>query len=76
MDEGRRRRDLKESLDIAVGFVGFFTAAFFAVTLFLELTGRDALWSALTTLVLALLLVWLWRFRRRTLRSEEPREDR
>jgi membrane protein implicated in regulation of membrane protease activity len=75
MDEGRRRRDLKESLDIAVGFVGFFAAAFFAVTLFLELTGRDALWSALTTLVLAGLLAWVWWFRRRMLRTEESRDE-
>lgn len=75
MDERRRRRDLKESLDIAVGFVGFFAAAFFAVTLFLELTGRDALWSALTTLVLAGLLAWVWWFRRRTLRTEETRDE-
>ena len=76
MDEGRRRRDLKESLDTALGFVGFFTAAFFAVTLYYEITGKDALWAALTTLVLALLLLWIWRIRKRALNREEPHEDR
>jgi membrane protein implicated in regulation of membrane protease activity len=74
MDDGRRRRELKEGLDIAAGFLGFFTAAFFVITLVLELTAKDALWSALTTLVLALLLLWLWRFRGRALRSADPPE--
>lgn len=75
MDERRRRRDLKESLEIALGFVGFFTAAFLAFTLYYELTGQDALWSALTTLCLAILLVWIWWFRRRALATEDSREE-
>jgi membrane protein implicated in regulation of membrane protease activity len=70
--DGRRRRDVKEAFDIAVGFVGFFTAAFFVITFVLELTGGDALWSAITTLVLAVMLAAVWRFRRRALQDPEP----
>jgi hypothetical protein len=71
--DGRRRREVKETFDLGLGFVGFFTLAFFAITLFLELTGRDALIAALTTLALALLLTALWVLRRRMLgRPEGP----
>jgi hypothetical protein len=69
--DGRRRRDVKETLDLGLGFIGFFTLAFFAITLFLELTGKDAVVSAVTTLVLALLLTALWVLRRRVLRPPE-----
>lgn len=69
--DGRRRRELKETLELALGFIGFFTAAFFVITLVLELNGKDALWSAVTTLVLALLLIAIWVARRRVLDSAE-----
>ena len=75
MDDEKQRRDLKESFDIAVGFLGFFAAAFLVTTLVLELTGKDALWSAITTLVLAVLLGLLWRFRGRTLATQAPSDE-
>ncbi len=70
--DGRRRREVKETLDLGLGFIGFFAVAFFAITLFLEITQRDALISALTTLVLILFEVGLWFLRRHMLRPEEP----
>ena len=69
--DGRRRRELKETLDLALGFIGFFTAAFFVITLVLELNSKDALGSALITLVLALMLTGIWFLRRRVLHSAE-----
>ncbi len=52
--DGRRRRDLKETFDLGLGFIGFFAVAFVAITLYLEITKADALISALTALVLLL----------------------
>jgi membrane protein implicated in regulation of membrane protease activity len=75
MDDQKQRRDLRESLDIAVGFLGFFAAAFFVITLVLELNAKDALWSSITTLVLVVLLAWLWRFRRRAIAPQEPHDE-
>lgn len=65
--DGRRRREVKETYDLGLGFVGFFTLAFFAWTLYTEIKGEDALVSALTTLVLFLLELTLWSLRRRSL---------
>jgi uncharacterized membrane protein len=73
--DGRRRRELKETLELALGFVGFFTAAFFVITLVLELNRKDALWSAVTTLVLAALLAGVWVLRRRVLRAPERPDE-
>ncbi len=66
--DGRRRRDVKETYDLGLGFIGAFTAAFLIMTFIAEVTGNDALWSAITTLVLALMLTALWFVRRRHLR--------
>jgi hypothetical protein len=65
--DGRRRRELKETFDLGLGFIGFFAVAFLAITLWLEITGKDALWSSLTALVLILFEVGLWYLRRRVL---------
>lgn len=65
--DGRRRRDLKETFDLGLGFIGFFAVAFVAITLWLEITRKDALWSSLTALVLILFEVGLWFLRRRVL---------
>lgn len=71
--DGRRRRDLKETFDLGLGFIGFFAVAFVAITLYLEVTGKDALASALTALVLLLFEVGLWFLRRNVLdRPEDP----
>jgi hypothetical protein len=66
--DGRRRRSIQEAFDLAVGFLGFFTAAFFVITLVTEVLRKDALGWAVTTLVLALLVAALWRTRRAVLR--------
>ena len=75
--DGRRRREIKETLDLAVGFVGFFTLAFFAITLWQELTHQAALIAAITTLFLALLVGGLWYLRGRLLRrpAEVPEDS-
>lgn len=71
--DGRRRRDLKETFDLGLGFIGFFAVAFVAITLYLEITRKDALVSALTALVLILFEVGLWFLRRSVLsRPDEP----
>jgi membrane protein implicated in regulation of membrane protease activity len=66
--DGRRRRSIQEGFDLAIGFVGFFTAAFFVITLVSEVFRKDALGWALTTLVLALMVTALWFWRRAVLR--------
>ncbi|HEY8317818.1 MAG TPA: hypothetical protein VIG76_03225 [Amnibacterium sp.] len=71
--DGRRRRDLKETFDLGLGFIGFFAVAFVAITLYLEITKRDALISALTALVLLLFELGLWLLRRSVLnRPDRP----
>jgi hypothetical protein len=69
--DGRRRREVKETYDLGLGFIGFFTLAFFAWTLYTEIKGEDALVSALTTLVLFLFELTLWILRRRSLNRPE-----
>jgi len=71
--DGRRRRDLKETFDLGLGFIGFFAVAFVAITLYLEVTKQDALISALTALVLLLFELGLWLLRRSVLnRPDRP----
>ena len=65
--DGRRRRRVKEAFDLGVGFLGFFTAAFFVITLGYEIARQDALGWALTTLVLALATAGMWLGRRAAL---------
>jgi len=60
-----RRGDPRESIDIGIGIVGFFSFAFLIVTAATELTGGDALGWALTVLGLLVLLGLLLLWRRR-----------
>ena len=62
------RRDPRETLDVFIGIVGFFTAAFFVITLVCEVTGQDALGWALTLLAFVVLLALLLLGRRRMTR--------
>lgn len=62
------QRDPRETLDVFIGVVGFFTAAFFVITLVCELTGQDALGWALTLLAFVVLLALLLLGRRRMTR--------
>ena len=71
--DGRRRRRIKEGFDAGIGFLGFFTAAFFVITLVTELMRQDALAWALTTLVLALGVTAMWFGRRAALRRFDER---
>jgi membrane protein implicated in regulation of membrane protease activity len=72
--DGRRRRAYKEGFDLAVGFFGFFAAAFFVITLVYEVLRQDALGWALATLVFAGLVAAFWFGRREVLRriDQEP----
>jgi hypothetical protein len=69
--DGRRRRDLKETFDLGLGFIGFFAVAFVGITLYLEITNAPALVSALTALVLILFEVGLWLLRRNVLKRPD-----
>jgi hypothetical protein len=71
--DGRRRRRIQEGFDLGIGFLGFFTAAFFVITLVTEVLRRDALAWALTTLVLALMVTATWFGRRAALRRFDER---
>jgi cytosine/uracil/thiamine/allantoin permease len=54
-----------EDFDLLIGFLGFWALALFVVTLFLEVTGRPALISAMILLVVVLALWGMIRLRRR-----------
>jgi cytosine/uracil/thiamine/allantoin permease len=54
-----------EDFDLLIGFLGFWALALFVVTLFLEVTGRPALLSAMILLVVVLALWGMIRLRRR-----------
>jgi hypothetical protein len=69
--DGRRRREVMETYDLGLGFVGFFTLAFFGFTVYYEIKGEDALVSALVTLFLLLVELTLWFLRRRSLHRPE-----
>ena len=66
--DGRRRRSYQEGFDYGVGFFGFFTAAFFVITLVYEVLRMDALGWAVATLVFATCVGVLWLVRREVLR--------
>ena len=75
MTDGRRRREIKETLDLGLGFVGFFALAFLVITFVTEITGGDALiWSGVTIFLLVV-VGSLWLLRRRLLdRFDEHQE--
>ena len=54
-----------EDFDILIGFLGFWVLALFVVTLFLEVTGRPALLSAMILLAVVLSLWGMLRLRKR-----------
>jgi protein-S-isoprenylcysteine O-methyltransferase Ste14 len=59
-----RRVRSAEDFDILIGFFGFCALILFVVTLFLEVTGKPALFPAMILLVVALAmwgLIWLRR---------------
>lgn len=66
--DGRRRRQGIETYDLGLGFFGFFAVAFFLVSLFFQIGGRDAIWASLSALVSFAVLGLIWMFRRRFLR--------
>ncbi|HYO19818.1 MAG TPA: hypothetical protein VES02_14265 [Dermatophilaceae bacterium] len=70
MDPDSTRSSIKkvrsgEDFDLLIGFLGFWALALFVVTLFLEVTGRPALLSAMILLVVVLALWGMIRLRRR-----------
>jgi membrane associated rhomboid family serine protease len=71
-------RDPRETLDLFIGGAGFFTAAFFVITVLYEVTGQDALGWALALLgfvvLLALMLTARHRMTRRMLVVREAAE--
>ena len=66
MDDGARRRG-KETYDLGLGFFGFFAVAFVGVSLFLQISGRDAIWASLSALAAGAVELLIWIFRRRFL---------
>jgi len=54
-----------EDFDILIGFLGFWALALFAVTLYMEVTGKPALLPAMILLVLVLATWGMIRLRRR-----------
>ena len=76
MIDGKRRHDVKETLDIALGFVGFFALAFLVITFVEDVTGSgSALVYSLTTIVLLGVEAALWLLRRRVLHRPEPTDE-
>jgi uncharacterized membrane protein len=76
MQRRGRRRQIQELFDLGVGFFGFFSAAVRLITLLLEILRRDALATAITTLVMVVITVVLWRTRRAVLaRLDAQPED-
>jgi hypothetical protein len=66
--DGRRRRQGIETYDLGLGFFGFFAVAFFAVSLFLQISGRDPIWASLSALFSFAVLGAIWLFRKRFVR--------
>jgi cytosine/uracil/thiamine/allantoin permease len=70
VDPDSTKPDLKkvrsgEDFDLLIGFLGFWALVLFVVTLFLEVTGKPALLSAMILLVVVLGLWGMIRLRRR-----------
>jgi membrane protein implicated in regulation of membrane protease activity len=63
--EDRKRKKSLERIDLGIGFAGFFVIAFFVMTLITELTGGNAVGTAIPTLLAAVVIYSLWRLRRR-----------
>jgi uncharacterized membrane protein len=74
MDDRRRRRSI-ETYDLGLGFFGFFAVAFFAVSLFLQVTGRDPIWASFSAIVSFAILGAVWLFRRRFIARTGRSED-
>lgn len=68
--DGRRRRSDIQTYDLGVGFFGFFAVAFFIISLFFQIGGRDPIWASLAALVSFAIVGVIWFFRRRLLRSQ------
>ena len=64
-----------EDFDILIGFLGFWALILFVVTLFLEVTGRPALFPAMILLVVVLAIWGMLRLRKRLppRRARRPR---
>lgn len=67
-----RKGDPLEAVDVGVGIVGFFSFAFFVVTVVTELMGAEALGLALTLLALVTVLGLLLLLRRRIVVARRP----
>lgn len=65
--DGRRRRRGIETYDLGLGFFGFFAVAFFLISLFFQIGGRDPIWASLSALVSFAVVGAIWMFRRRFL---------
>ena len=72
MIDGKRRRQVKEGFDLALGFIGVFALAFLIITFVLELhdPGRATVYS-LTTVVLVGIEVVVYLLRRRALHRSD-----
>ena len=66
MDDERRRRR-RDTYDLGLGFFGFFTVAFVGVSLFLQVTGRDAIWASWPAFGAGAVVLVIWLSRRRFL---------
>ena len=69
--DGRRRRQGIETYDLGLGFFGFFAVAFFLISLFFQIGGRDPIWASLSALVSFAVLGVIWLFRRRFLHRSQ-----
>ncbi len=75
MTEGRRRREIKETLDLGLGFVGFFALAFLIITFVTEITGGNAIIWSLITVFLVVVVLFLWVLRRGLLARFDERQE-
>ena len=70
-----RRQRSAEDFDIIIGFLGFWGVVLFAITAYLEVTGRPALVTAMILLAVVLALWGMIRLRR-TLPARTSRRPR
>jgi hypothetical protein len=71
-----RWNDSRETVDVGLGFVGFFGVVFLGITIWCELTGQPALGWAITLLVLVLAFIGLLQLRRRIVARRQEAEER